>query len=295
MTWFRKRTANLICGLTAPVVLLLAVFVIIHPPIGPWYNGVAFPSVTELGPFMTETDTHPQIVEDYVAFGAPFPTAQVEQIAKTGALPLLELGPKHELLANIAHGGYDRYLSVWTKALLATGVKIGIDFGHEPNGSWYPWGCHHQTAAEYVHAWRHIHMLIGTYHVTWVWAVNQTIPGTCAISQFWPGKRYVNWVGIDGYLRYPQSTFAAVFDPTIHQLQQLTNRPILIAEAGAVGGPAQPALIKNLYTSAHRTPNVIGVVYFVNKTRKGDYRPQDSPAGLLAYQLAVSDVKGNKT
>ena len=44
MTWFRKRTANLICGLTAPVVLLLAVFVIVHPPIGPWYTGASVPN-----------------------------------------------------------------------------------------------------------------------------------------------------------------------------------------------------------------------------------------------------------
>ena len=32
-------------------------------------------------------------------------------------------------------------------------------------------------------------------------------PGTGPIALWWPGKRYVTWVGIDGYYYLPSETF----------------------------------------------------------------------------------------
>ena len=97
-----------------------------------------------------------------------------------------------------------------------------IGFGHEMNGSWYPWGYHHVQPATFVAAWRHIVALFasqGALNVTWLWTINDDRPGTGPIKSWWPGQRYVTWVGIDGYYLRPSDTFGSVFGSTIKQVR----------------------------------------------------------------------------
>ena len=51
--------------------------------------------------------------------------------------------------------------------------------------------------------------------MTWLWIVNREERHEGPISDWWPGRAYVNWVGIDGYYLRPADTFANVFGPTI--------------------------------------------------------------------------------
>ena len=79
-----------------------------------------------------------------------------------------------------------------------------IGFGHEMNAPWYSWGYKHKDVppATFVAAWRHIVTLFradGAENVTWLWTINVDTPLTGPIAEWWPGKGYVTWVGIDGY------------------------------------------------------------------------------------------------
>ena len=92
-----------------------------------------------------------------------------------------------------------------------TGQGVIIGFGHEMNGSWYPWGYRHVAPALFVAAWRHIVKLFrqqGADDVTWLWTVNIISGGRIpSPAPWWPGSAYVTWVGIDGYYFKPSWSF----------------------------------------------------------------------------------------
>ncbi len=75
------------------------------------------------------------------------------------------------------------------------------------NATWYSWGYHHVPPATFVAAWRHVVTLFrdqGAGNVTWLWTINATLGSTGPIAAWWPGARYVTWVGIDGYYYRPR-------------------------------------------------------------------------------------------
>jgi len=141
-----------------------------------------------------------------------------------------------------------------------------LSFGHEMNGDWYSWAYHHTSAAVFVAAWRHIVTVFraaGADKVTWLWTVNVVdkyvpIPNP---APWWPGSSYVNWVGIDGYYYSHSQSFSQLFGPTIVDIRELTNAPILVAETGASASAGQPAKITDLFAGVE-SYGLLGFVWF---------------------------------
>jgi hypothetical protein len=135
------------------------------------------------------------------------------------------------------------------------------------NGYWYSWGNTHTSPSVFVAAWQHIVTVFrkqGARNVTWLWTVNivdtlnNRIPGP---KPWWPGNSYVNWVGIDGYYYSASWTFASLFGPTIADVRELTNDPILISETGAPSSVGQPAKIADLFAGV-RLYGLLGFIWF---------------------------------
>ena len=131
------------------------------------YVGVAltFMSRNPLSGFEQATGLKPGIVENYQAFGQPFPSSWAGTLLAQGILPLIQLNPRRVTLGAIAAGRYDSYLSQYAAAVDALGAPVGLSFGHEMNGSWYSWGYTRVSPSVFVAAWRHIHQEIGRAHV----------------------------------------------------------------------------------------------------------------------------------
>ena len=108
----------------------------------------------------------------------------------------------------------------------------------------------------------------GADNVTWLWTINQDRPGTGPVAAWWPGARYVTWVGIDGYYIRPSDTFANVFGSTISQVRAFTRKPVLLSEAGVGPGTGQFAKISNLFDGI-RQVEALGLVWF-DENQKGD-------------------------
>jgi hypothetical protein len=88
-------------------------------------------------------------------------------------------------------------------------------------------------------------------------------PMICALRPqvFWPGAKYVDWVGLSGYYFLPDDTFKYIFEPVISQVRKFTNDPILIAETGVSSGPKAAFNIKDLFHGL-RAQHLIGMVWF---------------------------------
>jgi hypothetical protein len=232
----------------------------------------------------------------YSGWYVPFPTGFAKTVANHGAVPLVQMDPDGINVAHIASGRYDGYLSYYAEAIRAYSHPVILSFGHEMNGNWSDWGYRHTSPAAFVAAWRHIVNLfraLGARNVTWLWTVNIINDSRSGkvdsnLRQWWPGRSYVTWVGIDGYYLKPNWQFAPLFGPTIGAVRALTTAaPILIAETGAVPTADQPAKIDDLFAGV-RSYGLLGFVWFNSTNTIGQSFGLGSPAAVAAFKKGAS-------
>jgi mannan endo-1,4-beta-mannosidase len=244
--------------------------------------------------FTNVTGAKPNVVMYYSGWFVPFPERFATNVAKNGAVPLVQMNPDNTNLAKIASGRYDGYLSSYAEAVRAYRHPVIVSFGHEMNGNWSSWGYHHVSPKVFVAAWRHIvdvFRALDAKNVTWLWTVNiinDSRSGKVTNPrEWWPGNSYVTWVGIDGYYLKPNWQFAPLFGPTIGAVRALTSAPILIAETGAVPAAGQPAKITDLFNGI-RSYGLLGFVWFDTTNSVGESFGISGPAAIAAFRQGAS-------
>ena len=225
--------------------------------------------------FATKTGIKPRLVVYYSGWYEPFKSRFAKTVAEHGAVPLVQINPTGINLAAIASGYYDAYLTSYAEAVRSYRYPVILGFGHEMNGSWYSWGYRHSSPTAFVAAWRHIVTLfrqLGARNVTWLWTPNIMHTGynIAHPAPWWPGNKYVTWVGLDGYYYKPSWKFAPLFGPTIAAIRQFTHAPMLIAETSASPKTNQPAKIADLFAGI-RLYRLLGFVWF-NSVHIVDWR-----------------------
>ena len=159
--------------------------------------------------FRSYTGAHLRLVEFYNPFPGPFRSAEAQQIVAMHALPLIQLNPRRISMAQVASGGYDSDIRSYAEQVKAFRCHVVLSFGHEMNGWWYPWGLPDTPPRVFKAAWRHFHDVFaaaGVRNVIWSWdpthQYSQYRPGEVATpaSEWYPGNKYVNWIGFDGYI-----------------------------------------------------------------------------------------------
>jgi mannan endo-1,4-beta-mannosidase len=238
--------------------------------------------------FTDTTGVKPGLVVYYSWWPEPFQTSFVTTVTEHGAVPVVQMNPTHTSVAAIAAGQYDAYLISYAESVRAYRKPVILSFGHEMNGTWYSWGYRHTSPATFVAAWRHIVDIFrahGARNVTWMWTVNiiKTKKGEIPNpTPWWPGRSYVNWVGIDAYYLQPSWQFVPIFGPTIVAVRELTGDPILIAETSAPPAANQAAKIKDLFAGI-RTYGLLGFVWFDAIAYSRDYL-LTGPASIAAFR-----------
>jgi mannan endo-1,4-beta-mannosidase len=260
--------------------------------IGIYREGVPS-SYAVVSEFTAATGIRPDVVTYYSGWKETFQARFAAAVAKHGAVPLVQINPFGVSLAAIAAGQDDSYLTTYAEAVRSYGHPVILSFGHEMNGGWYPWGYKHTSPAVFVAAWRHVVTVfrkVGARNVTWMWTVNviHTNLGILSPAPWWPGKSYVNWVGMDGYYYSPSWTFATLFGPTVAAVRELTHDPMLIAETAAAPATIQPAKISNLFAGV-RLYGLLGFVWFdVSRTKHWGL---SSPAAIAALRRGAETFK----
>lgn len=268
-----------------------------HAPHEPFLGvAVTRPSSQALEAFKGATGITPSVVELYVKFGAPFRRPLMCRLTSKGALPLIQINPRRASLSRIAAGDYDGYLKQYARHAAAFGLPIALSFGHEMNGSWYPWGYRHTTPALFVKAWRHIHEMFtraGARNIIWVWTVDRDsrLPFASPARWWWPGSAYVTWIGINGKYDTARSTFSSVFTRSVIAIAAFTSKPILLTETGVARGPRQPAQIRNLFRGLTHTPQITGMVWFDVNAAHGNWKLEGDPAADAALRKAAASYK----
>lgn len=214
----------------------------------------------------------------------PLPTRTLQRIHEVGALPAITWEPWHPAdgadqpryaLERIAAGDFDAYIMRWAKAAASFSKPMQIRFGHEMNGTWYPWsvGRNGNSATDYKKAYRHVHGMFieaGAANVQWVWSIDSASKRPERLNNavdYYPGDQYVDLVGIDGYnggptgatWDSPEELFAGAIDVAT---SVAPDKPVWIYETGSgdrLGDKAQ--WIADLFAYLERT-RVTGLLWF---------------------------------
>jgi hypothetical protein len=244
--------------------------------------------------FARAADQQPNLVGYYSGWREPFEISFAETVSGHGAITILQWDPTFASVPKIVSGGYDGYLRSFADSVRKFGRPVVIGFGHEMNAYWYSWGYGHLPPATFVAAWRHIVTLFrhqGTSNVTWLWTLQADEAGTGPIASWWPGKKYVTWVGIDGYYYRPSETFFSIFGKTIAEVRALTGLPILISEVAVGPQAGQAQKIPDLFAGM-RHYGTLGLVWFDITQHNGvyhqDWRIEDNPLAEAAFRRGAS-------
>jgi Glycosyl hydrolase family 26 len=307
--WVRSHV-GLIASVAGVVAVLLAVLVVrlstTHsaapaPAAAPQhvrYLGVYEPgspdSYSGVEKFAHAVGRQPDLVSYYSGWGEKFQRTFAATASDHGATTIVQIDPTNISLAEIAAGKYDSYITSFADDVAAFRHKVVICFGHEMNGFWETWGYHHTPAKVFIAAWRHIVNTFrshNTSNVIWLWQVNSSSSQTGPARDWWPGSKYVTWVGVSGYYYLPGNNFGNVFNPVISNIRQFSQAPLLIAETAVGPQAGQQRGIKDLFDGL-RLNNYIGLVWFDQHSTGGlykgeDWRLEDSPAALSAFRSAL--------
>jgi hypothetical protein len=245
------------------------------PPSGEALNSCFVGAATnKLAQFDTTIGYNANLLVTYINWGTPLPRS-VSVDASRGVTTLLEILPqtlpstaslaasvkaKPVSLESIALGDRDGYLKSLGASLKAIPHTVLLSFAPEMNGGWYPWGYgpvytgpQHQVSFKlFLQAWRHVHKVIttesGATNVKWVWQISHEERDSTMLRSslhlLWPGKSYVDIVGLDDYYYLKNSNFDDTLGSTISDVRKFTNLPLLLAETGI--GPKVRIGVKTL-------------------------------------------------
>lgn len=272
--------------------------------------GVSAPSgplaAAELDSVSTAVGTDLDFVLWFEDFASGPPLLELDAVALRGATPVITWEPwlwrsdtSEWIVPKINSGCYDDYVDHWAAELADRSEEILLRFGHEFNGTWYPWSPAGGTSAQsYVDAWRRIHRRFaarGADNVRWVWCPSAGMPERPRLAQWYPGDDVVDILGVDGYnwgATRPWSawrTVGDIFGDDVRELTELVETaPILVTEVACAGaGGDKPAWITELVEWLAAEPRVTGLIWF-DHDKETDWRLCSPPAAAAAMAAALA-------
>lgn len=201
-------------------------------------------------------------------------------------------------LKKIINGSYDAYIKTTAENIRSYGKPIFLRFAHEMNASWYPWSgeVNQNTPKDYIAAWRHVYALfstIGVKNVTWVWSPNTQAD---TLEKYYPGDKYVDWVGLDGYnwgKTKPGKTwqsFSEIFLDDYLTITSFTKKPVMIAEMASTElNGSKHNWIEDAYENQipNNFPQVTAVIWF-NIEREVDWPVTSSESTVNVFKKVLS-------
>jgi hypothetical protein len=149
----------------------------------------------------------------------------------------------------------------------------------EANGTWYRWSpCHvgGGSVDDYRAMWRYLHAKfdgvgLDRTRLAWIYSVNATDGDErCRAEALFPGVRYVDWLGVDGYTFTSSATPTEVFEPMFARLRAIApDHPLSVNEWGAdsVTTVDKSAWIADYFALLHRHDVRMSVSFNLDKER----------------------------
>lgn len=254
------------------------------------------PTTGDIEKFTADYGKRPRIVLIFLDWGK-FPEQQViRDVYGRGSILMITWEPWDAVRktgidpAVLCEGKYDEYIRRFALKLKAIGQPVFLRFAHEMNGNWYPWSGQKISPESYQEMYRYIHdafSRVPADNVQWVFSINaENVPSENEYVLCYPGDRYVDYVGLDGYnWGTTQSwsrwrSFKEIFSSIYRDVNRRHHKPIIISEfsSTSVGGD-KAKWIEEALRDIKAMPAVKGFVLF-NLDKETDWRfPPASASG----------------
>jgi Glycosyl hydrolase family 26 len=261
-----------------------------------------------LAAFDKEIGSPATLTVQYTLWGKYYPANYVIDAAKLGAETIVELEPRGAgapTLAQIASGRGDAWLKQFAHEIVGPRDHFILSFAPEMNGAWYQYGSGHAPAGDYVRAFRRVHDVLirdlkkdkAANLISFMWQPSAIHISTPTPAPYWPGAKYVDDIGVDGYYFFPTDTFRIIFGQTLKIFRSLAPMtPVLIGET-AVGPRTghQAADIRDLFAGIHRN-HLLGLIWFDKKQDRRpfiyhqDWNLHDHPAALAGFNAELASA-----
>jgi hypothetical protein len=225
------------------------------------------------------------IASTYVDWSYVFPGPNETWMAAGGRRKvLLSWEPWGIRFSDVTSHRKDSYLQKVADAARAFPFDVYVRPWPELNGNWSTWqptpDGHRRdggTPAQFIAAWRYVVSFFhdrGIHNLKFVFNVDASNPpSNTPVRDIWPGSRYVDVLGIDGFNwgEGDWRSFEAVFAQMYATLVRLDpNLPVWITEFGCAPGRKRPSWLAEMMTT-RAFSRLAAVVYFDVKTRE-DWR-----------------------
>jgi beta-mannanase len=161
------------------------------------------------------------------------------------------------------------------------------------NGNWYPWGrAGSNTPGRYKRAWRHVVRVFrraGAANVAWVWTPYADQGGGMPFAPYYPGDRWVDWVGLDGFnwgYGGTDFSFRRIFADSYRKLTRISSRPVMIGEVGT-NDAGKAGWIRGAMRSVLRMRRIHALVWFDAPANGVDLRFSSPRSALRAFRGAA--------
>jgi len=219
---------------------------------------------------------------------------QMVHMRNDGAVPVIAWMPKTPLV-DILSGSWDDYIRSWLRGARDWGHPVIIRLMPEMNCiEVYAVGRNGNTAAQFVAAWRHIVAIgrnVGATNVKWMWNPNRAFKGSQPLKPLWPGRTWVDWIGIDGYNFGTADHggwlwFKELFAPTKKIIRSFAPyKPMMVAEVGSTTGRYKPTWLSGMFNAAPAM-GFKALMYSDYKMLR-DWRLASSSSSLAAAKAGV--------
>lgn len=254
-----------------------------------------------------KTGTYGDFIVFYLQWPEPgqtnkteFPHETLDHIRSVGAVPCLTWEPMYidkgkEVVvpaSEISAGRYDDFIRVFAREAADWGKPLLVRFAHEMNVRRYHWGTSEEkygpeSPALYGTMFRHVVDVArdsGGTNLIWVFCPNaESVPSSSydsnatwnAAANYYPGKTYVDLMGIDGYnwgdsrkagvhgWTSRTQTFEEIFAKPCRELKSMApGKPILVFETASVGTREQKNTWLACGVDASRRLGISGIAWF---------------------------------
>lgn len=259
-----KKRLIIIIGLLLLVFIWAVITFSHHAPqrhilFGAWTQGLYDAKTQKLHP--EKLQSFEKLIDKKVAiahyyrgwesFTDPHLLTEFQTLENNGWTPMLDANPyyfskcpatKLPLYRAIAEGKCDKFLHDAGKNLSKIKKPFYLLFAWEMNNKDLEWSVTYSGSSpqDFVKAWRHIHTIFAEEKATniqWVFCPNTQDQTSVSYDKIYPGDKYVDWVGLDGYnwgtsQSWSQwSSFAGVFTSSYQHLVRIApDKPMMIAE-----------------------------------------------------------------
>ena len=277
-----------------------------------------------LGAYIPGAEQHPSLIDRYgqlvgrrpvvVSYyrqwdSVPFESSELQAVWDRGAVPMITWEPmsyegRKYPMRLIQRGRFDQYIRESARAAARWGHPILVRFAHEMNGTWYPWsrGTEGNNSYRLKAVWRRVVGIFrtqGAANVQWVWAPNVNTGGDFPFRDLYPGDKWVDWVGFDGFnwaQRGAWNSFTEIVDNTYEELAKISSRPMIVAETGSneSGGDKAAWISSALRREIPEFGRIRAVVWFDDVINEGegegtlDARVSSSRDSLRAFRSAIA-------